>query len=209
MNDIYVLGVGRNTIVYIDLLESCGYNISGLYHFEKGRTGEKYFGHEIVGDNEVLFLSDLSGKKFAISVGDNKIRSVLFNRIIDCGGDIPTIIHPSAVVSKYAQIGQGVIIHANSVVSGDVVIGNDSVISSNDLITHSSRMGAHCFVASNVVLGAYVTMQDFAFIGSGATVISGKVSTIGKGALVGAGAVVTKSVEANQCIAGNPAKEIK
>lgn len=209
MSDIYVLGVGHNTIVYIDLLESCGYNILGLYHFEKGRTGEKYFGHDIIGDNEELFLSNLSGKQFAISVGDNKIRSFLYQRIIDCGGNIPAIIHPSAIVSKYAQIGKGVIVHANSVVSADVVIGDDSVISSNDLITHGSRIGTHCFIASNVVLGAYVAMQDFAFVGSGATIISGKVSTIGKGALIGAGAVVTKSVEVNQCVAGNPAKEIK
>ena len=31
--DIYVLGIGHNTIVYIDLLEQCGYNILGLYNY--------------------------------------------------------------------------------------------------------------------------------------------------------------------------------
>lgn len=208
MNDIYILGVGHNTIVYIDLAESCGYNVVGLYHYERGRTGEKYFSHDIIGDNEELFSSNLLGKQFAISVGNNEIRSCLYKRIIDSGGSVPTIIHPSAIVSKYAQIGSGVIIHANSVISPDVVIGDDSVISSNDLITHGSKMGTHCFVASNVVLGAYVIMQDFAFIGSGAIVISGKVSSIGRGALIGAGAVVTKNVGANERVAGNPAREI-
>ncbi|RHL07438.1 MULTISPECIES: NeuD/PglB/VioB family sugar acetyltransferase [Bacteroides] len=208
MKDIYILGVGHNTVVYIDLIEKCGYHVAGLYHYEKGRTGELYFGYKIVGTHDELFTSDLSGKQFAISVGDNEIRSRLYNKLRDNAGIIPTLVHPSAIVSRYAQLGQGVIIHANSVISPDVIIGDDSVVSSNDLITHGSRMGAHCFIASNVVLGAYVTMQDYAFIGSGATIISGKVSYIGKGALIGAGAVVTKNVEPNKRVAGNPAREI-
>lgn len=208
MKDIYILGVGHNTIVYIDLVERCGYHVAGLYHFEKGRTGELYFGHKIVGTHEELFTSDLSGKQFAISVGDNKIRALLYKRLLSNAGIVPTIVHPSAVVSRYAQLGQGVIIHANSVISPDVIIGDNSVVSSNDLITHGSRMGMHCFIASNVVLGAYVTMQDYAFIGSGATIVSGKVSYIGRDVLVGAGAVVTKNVEPNKRVAGNPAREI-
>ena len=32
MKDIYILGVGCNTVVYIDLVESCGYRVVGLYH---------------------------------------------------------------------------------------------------------------------------------------------------------------------------------
>lgn len=206
--DIYILGVGHNTIVYIDLVESCGYHVSGLFHYEKGRKGEKYFGHEIIGDEEELFSSDLSGKLFAISVGDNEIRATIYEKIISCGGYVPTLIHPTAVVSKYVELGDGVVIHANSVVSPDVVIGDNSVVSSNDLVTHGSRIGKHCFIASNVVLGAYVNMHDYGFVGSGATVISGKVSYLGSKSLVGAGAVVTKSVEANERVAGNPAKRI-
>ena len=82
MKDIYILGVGCNTVVYIDLVESCGYRVVGLYHYEEGRTGEIYFGHKIIGSNEELFSLDLSGKQFAISVGDNKIRSSLYNKIL-------------------------------------------------------------------------------------------------------------------------------
>lgn len=206
--NICILGVGHNTAVYIDLVETCGYNVVGLYHFEEGRKGEIYFGQMIKGSNDDLFSSNLLGKQFAISVGDNEIRSSLYEKIIMLGGSIPTLIHPSAVVSRYAQLGRGVVIHANSVVSPDVVIGDNSVVSSNDLITHGSSIGRHCFVASNVVVGAYVTMHDYAFIGSGATIISGKVPYIGTRAYIGAGAVVTKSVESNQRVAGNPAREI-
>ncbi|WP_322933477.1 NeuD/PglB/VioB family sugar acetyltransferase [Bacteroides sp. CG01] len=208
--EIYVLGVGHNTSVYLDLVEACGYTIKGLYHYNDERVGELDHGYPILGSFDDLFsLNSLEGMNFALSQGDNKIRANIFEKIIEKKGNVPTLIHPSAIVSKYAQVGNGVIIHANSVISPDVVIGDDSVISSNDLITHGSKIRTHCFVASNVVLGANVDMHDFAFIGSGAVVISGKVSSIGRRALIGAGAVVTKNVGANECVAGNPAKFIK
>lgn len=204
--DIYILGVGHNTIVYIDLVETCGYRVAGLYHYTPGKEGEDYFGHTIIGHNDELFRQDLTGKRFAISVGDNRIRAEIYRRIRVAGGEIPLLVHPSAVVSKYARIGSGTVVHANSVVSPDVTIGENCVISSNDMVAHGSRMGNHCFIASNAVLGAYVVMDDYAFIGSGATVLSGKVAYIGSGALVGAGAVVTKNVEPGVRVAGNPAR---
>ena len=38
--EIYALGIGHNTPVSIDLAESCGYKIAGLYHYNDTRTGE-------------------------------------------------------------------------------------------------------------------------------------------------------------------------
>ena len=38
--EIYILGVGHNTPVYIDLVESCGYTIKGLYHYNEELTGK-------------------------------------------------------------------------------------------------------------------------------------------------------------------------
>lgn len=204
--NIYVLGVGHNTIVTIDLAESCDYTIAGLYHYQNERMGEMYFGHRIIGCNEELFTQDLHGKNFAISVGSNDIRADLFNKIIERGGNVVTLIHPSAVVSKYSKIGNGVCIHALSVVAPDTVIGDDCVISHNDLVTHGVRMGNHCFLASNIVLGAYTVMRDYAFIGSGATIVSAKAKELGCHSLVGAGAVVIKPIPDNAVVVGNPAK---
>ena len=38
---IYALGIGHNTPVFIDLAESCGYVVGGLYHYNGDRTGQK------------------------------------------------------------------------------------------------------------------------------------------------------------------------
>ena len=46
MKDIYVLGIGHNTPVFIDLAEICGYTIAGLYHYNDDRTGQVDHGFE-------------------------------------------------------------------------------------------------------------------------------------------------------------------
>ncbi len=54
--------------------------------------------------------------------------------------------------------------------------------------------------------GAAVTIEDYVFIGSRATILPG--IHLAKGAVVGAGAVVTKDVAPFQIVAGVPAKVI-
>ena len=51
-----------------------------------------------------------------------------------------------------------------------------------------------------------ITIEDFAYIGSGAQIMPGV--TIGEGSLVAAGAIVTKSVPKHTVVAGNPAHAI-
>ena len=208
--EIYILGVGHNTVVYIDLAESCGYKIAGLYHYNDQRIGENIQGIPIIASNFDLFKKkSLEGMNFAISVGDNKIRSELANKIREKGGKTLTLIHPTAVVSKYAAISEGVVIHANSVVQADVIIKKDTVISYNTSVTHTSFIGEACYLAFNSSIGAYVKIQDHVFIGQSASIVSGKLEYVGYNSIVGAGSVVIKNVEPNSVVAGNPAKLIK
>ena len=208
--EFYVLGVGHNTSVYLDLVEACGYTIKGLYHYNDERVGELDHGYPILGSFDDLFsLNSLEGMNFALSQGDNKIRANIFEKIIEKKGNVPTLIHPSAKVSKYAQLGQGVVVHINTVVHPNVIVGDNTVLSYNVSVTHNTRIGKNCYLAFGMMLGAYTIVEDFVFLGIGAIVISGKVDLIGTSAYVGAGAVVTKSVAAYECVAGNPAKFIK
>jgi sugar O-acyltransferase (sialic acid O-acetyltransferase NeuD family) len=208
--DIYILGVGHNTIVYIDLVEACGYNVAGLYHYNNERTGELIHNHEIIDSNiNLLNNKSLHGLNFAISVGDNKIRVELANLIREKGGKIPILIHPTAVVSKYAKIEDSVVIHANSVIQADVIIRQDTVVSYNTSVTHTSKIGKACYLAFNSNIGAYVEIEDSVFVGQSAAIVSGKLNYIGHDSIVGAGAVVIHDVEPYSVVAGNPAKVIK
>ena len=206
-SDIYILGVGNNTPVYIDLVEECGYNVAGLYHYEEGRTGEKVLGHTIVGSNEDLFSKEsLKGLNLVVSMGNNRIRAELFRRITEKGGSVPTLIHPTAEVSRYAKLAAGVAVHAGSVIQATASVGQNSVISYNASLSHTSSVGQNSYVASGASIGAYVRIEDFVLIGQASVIISGKVEYIGEHSIVGAGSVVANKIEPNSVVKGNPAK---
>lgn len=210
MKDIYILGVGHNTPVYIELAESCGYRILGLFHFDNSRTGDYDHGIEIVGSFEDLFSqSTLRNMNFALSQGDNAVRAELFRRIVSKGGNIPTLVHPTANVSRFATLGKGTVIHINSVIHPDVAIGDNTVISYNSSVTHNTVIGNNSYVALGAMIGAYVNIGNNVFIGIGVNVISGKVDYIGDNSYIGAGSLLTKSIEKNSLVAGSPARVIR
>lgn len=209
--EIYALGVGHNTPVFIDLALDCGYEVVGLYHYNNDRTGESDHGYEILGSFEDLFSKkSLKGQNFLLTMGDSKIRTGLSKKIIDKGGVVPTLIHPTSVISKFANISDvGVYISAFSFVQADSSVGENTVILSHVNISHTSHVGKGCFLAGGSIIGAYTNMEDNVFIGQGALSISGKVATIGHDAYVGARSLLTKNVPPNTVVAGIPAKVIR
>ncbi len=210
MKEIYILGIGHNTPVFIELAESCGFTVKGLYHYTDGLTGKVEHGYTVLGNYDDLWkMPSLDGMNFALSQGDNIIRKDIFEKITAKGGNIPTLVHPSAVVSRYAKLGKGVAIHPGAILHPYVVIGDNTIVSEHTCITHNTTIGDDCFLAFGAKIGAYVKIDNGVFIGIGAIIISGKVDTIGNNAYVAAGALVTKSVKPYTVVAGLPAKVMK
>ncbi len=210
MRDIYILGIGRNTVTVMDLVEDCGYNIRGLLHYNRDRIGEEYFGHTIKGCFEDLFKQEsLKGLSFALSMGNLSVRKNIYERIVTKGGDVPTLLHPSCVISRRCSIGNGVQVMPGSIIQGDSCIGDNTVITVNTTIAHSAKVGSHCLLSGNVMVGVYSTVCEMTHVGQGSTIVSGKVSRIGSNCILGAGAVLISDMPDNSIFVGNPAHRIK
>jgi UDP-perosamine 4-acetyltransferase len=208
MKQTYILGVGHNTPVLIDLALSCGYDILGLYHYDDSRNGEMDHGYQILGSFDDMFDRDgVQGKSFVLSMGDNKIRSELAGKILKGGGLLPSLIHPAAVISRFASIAQqAVYIFPFTFVQSDAVVGNNTILLSHVNISHNTSVGENCFVAGGTMVGAYVDIGDNVFIGQHATIVSQKVSKIGDDSFIGAGSLVLKDVASGAVVYGVPAK---
>lgn len=209
-NSIYVLGIGHNSIAMIELAEDCGYEIAGLYHYNNDRTGEDYFDFKIAGcTDDILSKESLEGMNFLLTMGDNTIRTELYNKIIAKGGGVPTLVHPTATVSKRSQIGNGVLIMPQSIVQADVTIGDNTIITLNSTVSHSSTIGNNCFISGHNLIGAYVNIGDGSWIGQSCLIVSGEVNSIGAKSILGAGSVLRNDMRPDCLYLGNPARLIK
>ena len=182
----------------------------GLYHYNDERIGEIDHGFKILGTFEDLFSKEsLIGESFLLTMGDNHIHAELTEKILQKGGNIPSLFHPTAVVSRFAEISPiGVYISAFSHIQADTIIGQGTVILAGVNISHTNTIGKYCFIAGGATVGAYTIVEDYVFVGQGALSISAKVKTIGHHAYIGAKALVTKAVPANVTVAGHPARII-
>lgn len=121
-------------------------------------------------------------------------------------GDGATVLPPiKGVCFDRVKVGNNVMIMPDCLMMsrGGITIEDGAMIAANfQLISNNHDLHDHqLLVCKPVHIGRN------AWIGAGATILPGV--TVGENAVVAAGAVVTKDVEANTIVGGNPAKLIK
>ena len=208
--EIYLLGVGHATPLFIELAEACGYSVAGLYHYNDERNGEMDHGYKILGSFNQLLNSGVKDKLFCMTMGDMKIKHTISQEVINRGGVIPSLIHPNAVISRFANISNnGVLICSQCEVHNDSTIDDGCVLWPQAIVGHDTRLHKYVFMGPKAYVGAYTEVQDHAFIGQCSILISGKVKNVGSDCLIGAGAVVTRPVSEKSIMVGNPARLLK
>jgi Acetyltransferase (isoleucine patch superfamily) len=207
---IYALGIGNNTPVFIDLALDCGYEIAGFYHYNDDKTGQEHYGYKVLGSFADLFRQKIHNMQFLLTMGDIATRRQLSEKLTDGGGVIPTLVHPTVVISRYADISaNGVLINAHTHVQAITTIDEGVVVLSGVVINHNNHIDKFSFIADKALVGAYTHIGENVFFGQAATSISHKVKLIGNGAYVGAGSLLTKDVPENAVVCGQPARIVK
>ncbi len=87
-----------------------------------------------------------------------------------------TTVHPTAIVSPKATLGDNVCIGAHTIVEDDVQIGDGTHVASNALICNGARIGKECHVHHGAVLASLP--QDLKFHGEVTTLEIGDQTTV-------------------------------
>lgn len=206
-----LVGAGGHAKVLIDLLGMRpDVAIVGALDADPSQWGQTLLGVEILGGDELMAELVVRGAThFAVSlgsVGSTRHRAALYATAKDSGLRPLSIVHPSAVVSSHAVIGDGAQLLPLSVVNAAAVVGANVLVNTGAIVEHDCFVGDNVHVATGARLCGGVVVKSGAHIGAGAIVRQGL--TIGEGAVVGAGAVVVREVPPGITVAGVPARPL-
>ncbi len=195
---IYLYGAGGHAKVVIDILESSGEIVAGIFDDDSAKTIWKFPRLEFPGP------FSLSADKLILSIGNNLIRKKIAMQL---DVDYHTAIHPSAIISAYAYIDTGSVLMGGVLINADSKIGRHCIINSHASIDHDCVLQDFTHISPNATLCGDVFVGECTHIGAGAIIIPGK--KIGPNTIIGAGAVVVSDIPGNVIAVGNPARIIK
>jgi sugar O-acyltransferase (sialic acid O-acetyltransferase NeuD family) len=206
------LGAGGHAKVLIEILLSRGdLEIVCLLDINPKLWGTKCMGIPILGSDDSLpGLFDDGIRQAFIGVGstgDSSIRRRLYERARQIGFEIVSCIHPNAVVSPSALLGEGSTVFAGVVINAAARMGANVIVNTGAIVEHDCLVEDHCHIASGARLASAVTVGEGAHIGVGASVR--QCIRIGRNAIVGAGAAVVHDVPDNTVVVGVPARPLR
>jgi len=200
---VVVIGGGGHAKVVIESLRAGGKTVAAIVDADP--TPREVLGVPVVGDDSALV--DLKGRGFDelfVALGSNRLRQALGDKARALGFSLINAIHPSAVISPSAKIGQGVAIMAGVAINADSRIGDLAIINTGAVVDHDCDVGAACHLGPASALAGGVTVGERAFLGVGARAIPGV--RIGADTILGAGGVVVRDLPDAVVAIGVPAK---
>lgn len=158
---------------------------------------------QVIGDTQMLLNNINNYQGIIVAIGNNKVRQQKLQQLDTAGAKLITLIHPSATVSRYTQIGLGSVIVAGAVINPDCIIGSGAIINTCSSVGHDCTLGDAVHICPGARLAGGTEVDDRAWVGVGSSVR--QLIKIGADAIIGAGSAVVKDVPASTTVMGVPA----
>jgi sugar O-acyltransferase (sialic acid O-acetyltransferase NeuD family) len=208
MQKLVFVGAGGIAIVAAEIARSLGFDIVGFLDDKRERHGTVFCGAKILGSFDMLREVRQSGIKDAVIAFGNCLgRLRVAQGALSDGFTLPSLIHPSAIISQDATIGHGAIMMPGTIVNAGTRIGTNIILNTASSIDHDCTIGDSVHIAPGSRLSGLVRVGTATYIGVGSTIRES--ITIGSNVMVGAGSLVLKDIPDNVVAYGSPAKIIR
>lgn len=194
---VIIIGASGHGKVVADVVTAAGDTVIGFLDDSSDKT--ECCGYPVLGS--VADTGRFPDCRYVVAIGNNGVRK----RIAEELNSVLwyTAIHPTAVVSPSAVIGEGTVVMPNAVINAETVIGRHCIINTAAVVEHENRIGDYAHISPRAALAGNVSVGAETHIGIGACV-KNNIAICG-GCTVGASAAVVKDILLPGVYVGVPA----
>lgn len=158
----------------------------------------------VIGDTQCLIAQLGEAEGVIVGIGNNRVRLQKTRELATCGARLISLMHPDAIVSHYAELGQGSVVLAGGIIQVDCRIGEACIVNTRASIDHDCYLADGVHICPGTTLAGSVSVGEASWIGIGASIK--QLICIGNDVTVGAGAAVIADVPDGQTVVGVPAR---
>lgn len=200
MANVYLFGASGHGKVIKEILHASGTKVEAFVddNPEVNECAGRKVMHDATGLSPMI-----------VSIGNCRIHKLVVDKLMAANQDIEfaIAIHPTAVVSPSAMIGEGTVVMAGAVINAEAVIGKHCIINTGATVEHECVISDYCHIAPGVHVSGDTHIGEGTWVGVGSCVIQGL--HVGRNCVIGAGSVVVKDIPDNVVAYGNPCKVVR
>lgn len=208
MRDLIIVGAsgfGRELVQYVKDINKVSpeWNILGFIDDNPNALDGCKTDYKVIG--AIQTWKPKENEYFACALAFPAVKRKIVTLLKDKGAKFATIIHPTASINKYAELGEGLVVTPRSNINADTKIG-DFVSILDSGIGHDASVGSWSTLSGRCSINGHVQIGEMVYIGCGVCIAPSK--KVGDGATVGIGSVVISNVKPGTTVFGNPAKKL-
>ena len=211
LTKVAILGAGGFAREVLDVFDAANANepawdvLGFVVDAEYGEPGSSVNDKPILGDLE--WLSRQHDVAAICGVGAPELRRRMIERASALGVRYCSVVHPTAVLTRWISMGQGVVITAACVLTNRIRIGSHVHVNLDCTIGHDAVLEDFVTLAPGVHVSGNVTIEEGCYVGTGASILEKR--RLGAWSIVGAGATVVRDVPPDATAVGTPAEVVK
>lgn len=202
MKDIIIMGagdLGKDVAWLIERINEKS-NEWNLLGFTEVGDLKEFQGYPVLGTDDVI--RDYEDVYVVCALANTSVRERIINSLPD-NVHVATLIDPTAIIHRTAQIGEGSMIFAHALVGIEAKVGKQCVVLYNASVNHDVQVGDYTTVYPNATISGRCVIGKYCEIGTGASIIQHV--SICDNAKIAVGAAVFTNIKNPGTTVGNPA----
>ncbi|MBT1450708.1 acetyltransferase [Glaciecola sp. XM2] len=203
--ELAIVGASGHGKVIADMAEQLGFTVKFYDDAYPSITHIEHWSiHGTCADLLALMNTDsLISHDAVVAIGNNETRQKITQLLLHNRFNLITLVHPTAVVSQYAEVSQGVVVCAGAIINPFAKIGIGCIINTSAVVEHDCRIHEFAHICPNAAIAGGSIIGSSSWIGVGSQVK--QLIQIGTNCMIGAGSTVVKNIPDNATAFGSPA----